>query len=61
MTEDNKPKTPCDRCGSSRWIRWADRKNYTCQKCGNFYLKEPIKVVGKLEKLGELENEHKQE
>ena len=47
---------PCEKCGSSRWVKWSDGKNHTCQKCGNFYLKKPIKVIGKLEKLGELKD-----
>lgn len=52
---------PCDKCGSSRWVKWSDGKNHTCQKCGNFYLKKPIKVIGKLEKLGELKDEENKE
>jgi ribosomal protein L37AE/L43A len=44
---------PCPKCGKSKWIKWADGQNYTCQQCGSFYLKKPIKVINKLEKLAE--------
>jgi Zn-finger protein len=58
MAENNKSMNPCSKCGNSRWIKWADGQNYTCQKCGNFYLKKPVKVIGK---LGELKDEKTRE
>lgn len=51
MPYNNEGKEPCDKCGSSKWVKWADGQNWTCQKCGNFYLKKPQKYVGKLGKI----------
>lgn len=48
---EDKKLDPCPNCGSTRWIKWADGQNHTCQKCGNFYLKKPVKVIGKLGEL----------
>jgi ribosomal protein L37AE/L43A len=47
----------CEKCGSKRWIKWADGQNYTCQKCGNSYNEKPVKIIGDLSKLGEKKNE----